>query len=242
MKTALISCLMVSKRKHFLLDSYLNYKQQTYENKELVLIYSGEELDIPEELKKDSSVNIHFYPIEKTLGEARNYSISVANGEYIVQWDDDDINHKDRIKFQYEWMLKNKSKISIFSQQYHKMKDSVYLEQRNKKSHNIHSGWPGTIMAKKKFVENVYTYERISEDTNGLIKNDKLIDIIKLETQKWYYMYVFHGENTWGALHNIGMVEENSLKISEIKENIGDLYEHIDSFGIGENYSLYVMK
>lgn len=236
----IISCLMVSKRKDFLLSAYENYKIQTYENKELILVYSGNKKDIPKKILSDPSVIVYIYPLEKTLGEARNKSIELANGKYVVQWDDDDINHPDRINYQYRWMRLNDSEITIFNQQYHKIGNKVYLEQRPIKDKNIHSGWPGTVMANKKLIENIYTHERIEEDTNGLIKIDSKIDVILMPSQKWYYMYVYHGENTWNLTHNMYMIEENGLREAQLTDNVADIYEHIDKFGIQTDYEIYI--
>lgn len=230
----LISCLLVSKRKEFLLNSYKNYISQTYNNKELIVVYSGNDSDIPIELKQDKSVTISMYPLEKTLGEARNESIRLANGEYVVQWDDDDINHPDRLSFQIKWMLDRVSVISIFNQQYHKMNNKVFLEKRKIKEQSIHSGWPGTVMARKNIVKDIYPKERIEEDTNGLKKIDEMIDVISLENQKWYYMYVYHGNNTWGLTHNMYMIEENAMKENEVLDDLSELYDHIDTFGISD--------
>ena len=96
----LVSCLCVTKNK--LVKNAIDYFHlQTYDNKELILVTetSNKNLSYLKEVAA-SNDNIHLIETKDniTLGELRNISVREASGEYVIQWDDDDIYHEKRIR------------------------------------------------------------------------------------------------------------------------------------------------
>jgi len=218
----LISCLLVTKRlsNKKTKRSIYSYKNQTYNNKELIIVYSHasekDAEDIVTLLDTNNVPNYVLYNIDDktTLGEARNISIDIAQGDWVCQWDDDDISHPDRLTFQHTWNIENNADSSIFSAQYHifENKDPVeiYLENRKQIGATEHSGWAGTIMARRNLMHNIYPKLRIEEDTPALSKL-KNLKVIVYTDEKFHYMYSYHGNNTWNLTHNELMVRENSI-------------------------------
>ncbi|MBT8399979.1 MAG: glycosyltransferase family 2 protein, partial [Rhodothermia bacterium] len=100
-----VSCVMVTADRPSLCRRAIwSYQQQTYRNKELVVLDNGEVsmrtlLDV---LPVDE---VRYVKVDRspdaTLGELRNRALSLATGEYVIpQWDDDDWSHPDRIALQ----------------------------------------------------------------------------------------------------------------------------------------------
>ena len=63
-----------------------------------------------------------------TIGHLRNLSVENAKGEYVLQWDDDDINHEDRMQFMYE-KLSQTSKKSCF------LKKVIIIDKKTNKKY-----------------------------------------------------------------------------------------------------------
>lgn len=221
------------------IESFIN---QSYLNKELIIVCSHCNIHDIKTINKyiDNKISFLIYKISNniSLGEARNISINISNGEYICQWDDDDISHPDRLQYQYDWNIQNNCNASILSAQYHLFENvqpnKLYLENRIKKNENIHSGWPGTILAKKSILKDIYPKIRINEDVDGLSKIQDL-QVIKYENDFYHYIYSFHGNNTWNYDHNKYMINNNKIKP---KCDITQLKTWIESFKIKLNYEL----
>ena len=97
-----ISCLLVTARDRFeyFERSVRCYDDQTYPNRELVVVNEGPKSyqeQIADHLKDRSDVKLVFLDGKYTLGALRNISISICNGDLFVQWDDDDFNTPERL-------------------------------------------------------------------------------------------------------------------------------------------------
>jgi hypothetical protein len=68
-----------------------NFLNQTYPKKEMVVISQGEWIVTPEQREK-GILEIHV-PLGLTIGALHNVGDALANGSWIMRWDDDDIHH-----------------------------------------------------------------------------------------------------------------------------------------------------
>ena len=91
----------------FLQETLLSIKNQTYSNWELLII-DASSTDGSIELV-NSFNDSRFKVIKRDLGPglARNYGISISNGEYLAFIDSDDIWHEEKLDIQLKEMVKN---------------------------------------------------------------------------------------------------------------------------------------
>src|SRR5699024_6036024 len=99
-----VSCLMVTAdRKQLMRRSVRCFQNQTYPNKELIVIDDGKQ-DLDELLDPLPSHQLSYVKLascpENNLGKLRNRSLKEANGDFLIQWDDDDWYHPERIAIQ----------------------------------------------------------------------------------------------------------------------------------------------
>ena len=224
----LISCLCVSQNKTELVETSIKcFLNQSYPNKELIFVYEDNNPYINIIKKKFDNKTIRYikvpYSPKKTLGELRNISIYNSNGNILIQWDDDDVYHKERITTQYNFMIKKKTNAVMLDQRLFLMDNILYKT-------NI---WPfeGSIMIKK----NMFTDNKInwySQDIKGEDTNI-LVDLLKINSVEFMncpnlYLYRYTGDNVWDKKHfneianasyklkNIGL--SNKTIISEINK------------------------
>jgi glycosyltransferase involved in cell wall biosynthesis len=105
-KKPLVSCIMPTmNRRHWVEQSLLMFSEQTYDNRELVIIDDGD--DGLEEVCKGLKGVVHARLSKfASMGQKRNMACEIASGDYILHWDDDDIQHVDRLSRQMAIMQK----------------------------------------------------------------------------------------------------------------------------------------
>lgn len=205
----LVSCLCVTENRAESLDLAIKqFYNQTYENKELIVVYKS--YDEPSQKCLDRySLNITkvSVPDDSSLGEMRNASISAANGDFVCQWDDDDWYSPRRIESQLRASIENNKmgSILIYVMLYDELKLNSYLSLRRP--------WDGSLFLKKEVFAkyNIY-YPSLpkGEDavvTNQLIKHNLLFPQIS----PLLYTYKFTGANTWNEDHFNNMFNESCL-------------------------------
>lgn len=197
----LISCLCVSQNKTELVETSIEcFLNQSYLNKELIFVYEDNNCFINDIKKKFIQKNIKFVETpstpKKSLGELRNISINNSSGSILIQWDDDDVYHKERITNQYNFMIQKKANAVMLDQRLFLMDNILYKT-------NI---WPfeGSIMIKKNMFTdkkiNWYSHDIKEEDTNLLIN---LLEINSVEFMNCpnLYIYRYTGNNVWDKKH-----------------------------------------
>jgi glycosyltransferase involved in cell wall biosynthesis len=103
-KKPLVSCIMPTKnRRQWVEQSLKMFAEQTYERRELVILDDGD--DGLEEVCKGVPGVVHARLSKwASMGEKRNLACEIASGDYIACWDDDDIQHVDRLTRQMDVM------------------------------------------------------------------------------------------------------------------------------------------
>lgn len=233
-----ISCLMVTAggRDNLFLRSFQQYQDQTYTNKELVVVNEGPpeyQRFIRSQIAGRSDVKFIALQGEYTLGALRNISMLLCNGDLWVQWDDDDFNLPERLAVQFSFLVKHpEAKMCYLSDQLHYYFDRKQLYWENWLA--FHSGstkkWaliPGTGMAWRHQVQHRYpsagSHARAGEDSVfacALLEQNER-NVVLLSGMGYMQMYTFHGKNVWNVDHH--------LKISELRSQpVAHMLKHED--------------
>lgn len=205
-----ISCLMVTKdsnRFDFFKKSYKSFEIQTYNNKELIII-SGEK-EYYNKLKKyikNKNVKLYFSNEKKLnlkLGDLRNLSVEKSSGDILVNWDDDDISHPERLQIQYNFLIENKLDACFFEDQFHYFYDSNELFWVKWLNDYI----PGTLMCLRKCHEK-YKHPSCSLSEDHELKLNLLNDfkIDSLKEKGYLYLYTYTGYNVFDRNHHYNII------------------------------------
>ena len=106
----LVSCICLTtwpRRQAYLPDALRSYRQQTYPDRELVVVNDGDPL-----VSHATDVTVvNLPPVGRrwTIGEKRNVGVRAARGTYLATWDDDDISLPDRLSKEMDAMLRGRA-------------------------------------------------------------------------------------------------------------------------------------
>lgn len=204
----LISCLMVTQdpaRFRLLDKSVACYVAQHYPDRELVICCDGPReyqyrlARYLENLSRED-IRLHCPSGDMSLGAIRNYSVSVARGSYICQWDDDDLNHPRRLSVQFDHLRSTGHPVSFMRDQLHYFYDTRELYWVNWHPDFI----PGTLLCRTDILAS-NPYPGISRDEDGQLRDAlrRRMDIAGLANHGYLNVYTFHGSNTWNHAHHL---------------------------------------
>lgn len=190
----LISCVMLTyNRLGYAKEAIQCFLNQTYTNKELVIVNNGTKEYIAELTKYINGNNAikHITAEPKlTIGHYRNIGLKESTGKYIAVWDDDDLFSNDRLMYQYS-LIVNSNVDAVMMMHY----ISFDLTTGDKEAVCMSSGLDGTILYKKPI--NVW-YDPCSrgEDTAFVSKlSTEKYDILVVKNDPDMYTYRLHGGN-----------------------------------------------
>jgi glycosyltransferase involved in cell wall biosynthesis len=201
MNLPMVSCLCVTRSKvNFLRRAINSFLNQTYSNKELVILYDEDDIATRNYLKtiKNDIVKCLEIPSnpKMSLGNLRNLSVDFAYGDYICQWDDDDWYHEDRIEIQMKCILKSHKNACFLAYWF-------MFDMTKKRAFLSPVGpWPGSMICKKDILSASIRYSDIKrhedfEVMKSLIVKKCAIPVIMPSL----YIYVYHGNNTFDKGH-----------------------------------------
>ena len=215
-KKPLISCLCVTKNDS-VRKAVAYFQKQTYDNKELILVseMDNENLSYLKEVAADND-NIHFTMTGDmfTLGDLRNISVAQANGEYIVQWDDDDYMHEERVEIMYDALSAQPNKEAAFLRTFmihDKIANRVALS-------TDWGGVEGSMIAK---TDAMIDYKPLNKAEDTPVRNYFLNRGMGILVDRPdLYTYILHGNNTWDYGHLSALMRKETTNIPRIIHQI----------------------
>ena len=232
-----ITCVCVTKsgRTSFLKNSIEYFQNQTYPIKQLLIVSQatqGENRQIKQFISNSKEISLHIVDEKMDLGTMRHTSVSLAKGDIICQWDDDDIFGKNRLLNQHNKLISDSNNIaSAYSSflHYFKYDRKIYLTDWSQKNKALDQKFhQGTIM----FYRDAYC-DRVSyspaencEDWD-FAKKIVLEGNIGLINQFGDFIYVHHGSNTMELSHHKRALDWNFKGDEETliqnKDNVEDI-------------------
>lgn len=214
---ALVSCICITyNRPEQLLKAILNFKDQSYLHKELIVSYPKEDTPTKDLIRKASA--LYFLKIitierdkELSVGAAKNMAISMAKGEYICIWDDDDYHAPNRLHHQMHVLQTTGTsyQASIL------LRITLYdhLTQRANLSLPYH--WSGTLLCRRSLLlQHPFENTNFLEDINLIrfLESENLL--FRIEYAFMLYIYVYHGRNALDY-HHFSYFMRNSFKFTD---------------------------
>jgi len=189
-----VSCLLVtrSSRLAFASRAIACFQAQTYPAKELLIIDDGPGADLARHLgaSPDPSIRLVRLPPENLpLGALRNAAVSRASGEYVMQWDDDDLAHPRRIELQMAALSTVGADACLLARW------QIWWPHRWRLATSKRRAWEGSLLCARRKLPPYDDQLRRGEDTPVVLRLASRERVAFLDAP-WLYTYLVHGENT----------------------------------------------
>lgn len=224
-----VSCLVVTaNRKKLLKRSLHSYKNQTYPNKELVIIDNGRD-QIDDLLADFSSDEVQYVRVKPSsdniLGDLRNISLEHATGKFLTCWDDDDWFHPERIKTQVNILKKGYDACCLTGNLFH-IDSEEFLHHPYRGA--LPDGSPNSIMHRR---NSEIRYPSLRRDEDTVYLNQWKKKRYKKLALDFSYLLVrcFHGSNTWEQDHFLRRLRNSPLSFVQYvwyAKVLKDLFKH----------------
>jgi glycosyltransferase involved in cell wall biosynthesis len=240
-----ISCLMVTAggRLNSLKHSYQCYLDQTYPNRELVIVNDGPDEYQAEiaRLVGDQAKTVFLRP-SYSLGALRNISIALSAGDLWIQWDDDDFNSPERISVQYAFLRKYpQAKACFLGDQlhYYVNERQIYWESWAYSSggHKPYRLIPGTILSYRGDYRYPSSGEfcKLAEDS---VLAERMLDTpenVEILTGCGHLnVYSYNGRNVWDYEHHMAITKLRSYYTAYLWENKSKICRTLQYMNFGK--------
>ncbi|KQV36731.1 glycosyltransferase [Massilia sp. Root335] len=195
----LVSCLMVTRGRlfpaRFAVDCFL---RQSWAERELVLVCDAPATEVEAYCQALGDTRIRIvYPETAadaaSLGALRNLSLRTARGDWICQWDDDDLYHPQRIEVGM-LLLQSMQADTLFLSRW-----MLWAPAARRIGVSGAREWEGSMLARAAGVP-AYPALARGEDTavmHAMVARGRVV----LLDAPWLYTYVQTGANTWTSQH-----------------------------------------
>lgn len=195
-ETPLISCIMATRGTAFPAEHAITcFQRQSYPRRELVIVCAadGSEVEALVSTIADPRIRFVHAPEAASVGALRNAAIAEARGELVCVWDDDDLSHPERLKWQLAGLVVAECDACYLGR--------ILLWQPHRSRIAVSAGraWENTMLARRDILP-TYTGQRTGSDT---ILTEELIarhGVVTVD-QPIGYCYVAHGSNLWNDAH-----------------------------------------
>ncbi len=206
----LVSCLMVTRGDPLRVRrSIQSFVDQTYTETELVIVTDAREEQMRFVRTDYPQANIKWVFVAPdsglVLGQLRNLSIDQASGEYVLQWDDDDLYDPSRIFYQLQAIQKGRAQASIL------LRWTVWWPAKRRLFISERRAWEGSLMCSRTVMPRYPALAR-GEDKPLVERLLKELDVALIDAPR-LYIYVIHGSNTWTTEHFEGIFSRLTLDL-----------------------------
>jgi glycosyltransferase involved in cell wall biosynthesis len=194
----LVSCLCITQnRLPFLRRAVECFRNQTYQHRELVVLYQADDRVTRDYLARARGPSIRPVEVPSSprlrLGSLRNLSLQAGSGDYVALWDDDDWHSPDRLTEQLAAIRRTCKRGCLLCRCVilDAVGQSAYVSGRRT--------WEMTLVAERMAVP-PYADLTKGEDTPVIFQMMRARTLTFLD-RPHLYVYVYHGRNTWDRSH-----------------------------------------
>ena len=209
-----------------------SFMDQTYPAKKLLIINDGDYTVLDPDVKYES-VEEFRVDGKRSLGELRNIGIREATDDWIMQWDDDDFSHPERMTYQAGYIREKYAIILRWQLRYSLTNNSAFLM---KWGYPANPGIPGTVLFHKDMSK---LYQEVGKKEDEYFLNDHykhrttVLHNSPESGRAHYYLRIQHTHNTWDARHIMG----NYVKTEYYgRRDLGELEEQFLDSVVDKHY------
>ncbi|MCX5943478.1 MAG: glycosyltransferase family A protein [Cyanobacteria bacterium] len=193
----LVSCLMVTRgRPHQARQAIDCFLAQTYDPIELIIIDDDSDSELAVQLAGIDSSRIRHVRLPDqgfSLGVLRNVALDHALGDYICQWDDDDLHDPVRLEVQMRTLQASDAQASILARWL------IWWPHLKRLAVSRYRDWEGSLLCERSLMPR-YLDQRCGEDSELLAGLMQTVRMARIDMPR-LYVYICHGTNTFSSEH-----------------------------------------
>lgn len=193
----LVSCLMVTRgRPHQARQAIDCFLAQTYDPIELIIIDDDSDSELAVQLAGIDSSRIRHVRLPDqglSLGVLRNLALDHALGDYICQWDDDDLHDPVRLEVQMQTLQASDAQASILARWL------IWWPHLKRLAVSRYRDWEGSLLCERSLMPR-YLDQRCGEDSELLAGLMQTVRMARIDMPR-LYVYICHGTNTFSSEH-----------------------------------------
>lgn len=202
-----ISIITATNKPDYIKNIFANYRRQSYEKKELIIIFNNNNIEKEQWVKKVQSSDIRIFQLDesKFLGDCLNYGVEKSKYPFIAKFDDDDYYSSKYLNEALNAFGASGSDIVG------KQKIYIYFENSNIiaiTTPRTENGFVekmvagGTIIFKREIFDKV-KFKKLKTGTDQrFLKNCNNIGFRIYSSSRYNYLYIRHSskeDHTWKA-------------------------------------------
>ena len=240
-----VSCLTVTLNRLVLLKEAIRcYCEQTYQNRELIIVTDGTPRyrqaisDYLDWLGRRDIRLVYIDEPNQPLGKLRNVSLDSARGDVVCQWDDDDLNHPQRLERQFEHLNTAMADACCFTDQlqfFFQRRSLYWSDWREGDFPALEQLIPGTLMAHRD-ARFRYPEEERGEDTVLLKQIAANGTVARFEDAGYLNIYSYHGKNVFSEAHHRRIVGTSVRSIKFLRDHESILRDALRHYRLPEPY------
>jgi hypothetical protein len=194
----LISCLMVTRGRPLLAQLAIqSFLDQTYPARELVVVDDDPNPQLADWIAAHAHPSVRLVRLPDQglpLGELRNIAVEHARGDYVCQWDDDDLYDPVRLEMQLQTLLAARSQASVLARW------MIWWPLSQRLALSCYRDWEGSLLCQRSCLPLYPAQLRTGEDTGLMLELSRRVRLVRIDMPR-LYLYVVHGANTFQAAH-----------------------------------------
>jgi hypothetical protein len=172
------------------------FRRQSYPNKELVILDDGGDDALAQHVAALADPDVRMLRRDdrgEALGDLRNLAVEAAAGDYVCQWDDDDLYHPLRIEVQMHHLRREGAQAAFLTRW------MLWWVAARRFAVGEQRLWEGSMLCRK---DRMPRYPRlgVGEDTPLTREVARTTCFVGID-QPRLYLYAVHGANTWFPGH-----------------------------------------
>lgn len=228
-----VSVIAPTNRAEFIDNIIYNYTNQSYEEKELIIIINKNDISINKVKEKVKNIkNVYIYKIseEKTLGECIEFAVEKSTYDYIAKFDDDDFYGKHYLEdmmnvFKFsDADIVGKKSIYI----YYEASKTLEIKYPNTENKYIDFVSGATIVFTKNIFNKIGVESRNTGEDTSFINKCRSIGGKVYSSDRFNYIAVRRSDksnHTWKIEDNL--LKSKSEKINRNFENYEKIKEYV---------------
>ena len=241
-----ISCLTVTSNRLVLLKEAIHcYCQQTYPNKELIIVTDGTPRyrqairDYITWLGRDDIQPVCADKSGQTLSALRNVSLDAASGTIVCQWDSGDLNHPQRLERQFERLSAANTQGCCLTDRLQFFFRERLLYWSDWRTNGGQGLIPRTLMAHR---NSRFRYPEINvfagKSEDSMLLEEMANNVAPFQDAGFLNIHSYHGQNVFSEAEHQLVAVYGSRSVDYLREHESILRDALRHYRLPEPYSI----